>query len=165
MQDANDKLDDRVAIITEQTVVVALKTRDVDYNKTSIEGALSSTLNELLVFVLDELSGIRDSFKVFNVQVTTAPESLAVVLSTIVRDTAATAPIARHSNKTVKQDVEESVIDPVFTPPSPYSPFIPQRVQDSLSDETCKSGKHKRAKKTLSRRKSSIFSVDKECGL
>lgn len=59
MQEATDKSDDWVVDIAKKTVADALKTCGVDRNKSLIKSALICALNELLVSVLDDTSGIR----------------------------------------------------------------------------------------------------------
>lgn len=80
--------------IAKQTVVDALESRNVVQNKAFIKGALKSVLNELLVFILDDSSGIRESFEDAIVQVATAPKLLAIIASAVTKDTVAITPIA-----------------------------------------------------------------------
>lgn len=62
VQEAIQKLYDRVISIVEQTGVDALETFDVDCYKASIKGVLRSALNELLIFILDGSLVVKESF-------------------------------------------------------------------------------------------------------
>lgn len=121
MHKATNKLGDRLVDIAEQTVVDAFETYDVDHNKDSIKGALKSVLNELLVFILDNSSQIRESFKGAVISVATAPKLLPIIASEVAKDSSAMTPIAWYAAKTVKQGAEKAVkglvCNPLFPPP------------------------------------------------
>lgn len=97
MQEAIDKLDDRVINIAEQSVVDALEACDINYNKTFIENALRSVLNELALSFLNDSLLVRESFLHAIIQVTIAPKSLAIVASAAARDSAFMASIAWYA--------------------------------------------------------------------
>lgn len=75
MQKAIEEMDDCVIRLAEWTVLDALKPCDVDYNKAFVKGTLKSALKGLLVSILDDSSGIKESFEVAIPQVETAPKS------------------------------------------------------------------------------------------
>lgn len=62
---------------------------------------------------------MKKSFEDEIVQVATEPKSIAIVASAFERDITSMAPIARYAVEIVKQDVEESVEDMVFTALTP----------------------------------------------
>lgn len=72
LQDAMEKLDDRIIDLAQKTVIDALETCDVDHNETFIKEALCSALNSLLPSILEDDSGIRELFKSAIVQVSTS---------------------------------------------------------------------------------------------
>lgn len=113
------KLNDLVANITEQTAVNALKICNVDYNKVFIESGQRSALNEVLAFVLDDPSRIRNSFENAIVQVASAPGSLAILELAVSSDTVAIKPISRYAAKILKPEVKQSVKDLDLTSFSP----------------------------------------------
>lgn len=137
-------------------MVSILKICDVDRNKTFVKNALESTSIGLLVTILDDSSGITESFKDSIIQVKSAPRWLAIIATAIAKDTVALAPIARYAAKIVKKKMAELVKDLVLTLPSP-----PPSGLDSFSDEACKSRKDRRSKMKLSRRKSLVLSLHK----
>lgn len=60
---AMEKFDDLVMSLTERKVIDTLKTCDVDHNKALTEGELRSALNSLPLSILEDESGIRESFE------------------------------------------------------------------------------------------------------
>lgn len=109
MQEAIVKMDDGVINVAEQTVVGAQDASDEDHSKASVVVALKSALHGLLVFILDDSSGIRDIFGDARNQVKMAPKSLALISFAAVRETLAIGPTARYDTKLVKQKAEKSV--------------------------------------------------------
>lgn len=109
--------------VAERTVVDTLETYDVDRNKAFFKAALKSVLNELVVFILDDSSEIRESFNDAIIQVTTVPNSLAIIAPAVAKDTAAMRPIDRFAAKILKQELEKSVKDLAFIPPRPTVGF------------------------------------------
>lgn len=142
LEEALDKIDDRMIDVAEQTVINALETCDVDHNKAFVKGALRSALKSLLLSIMEDSSGIRESFEEAIVQVATAPKTLIAIASAMVTDAAIMAPIAKFVAQTVKKEVEESVKDLVLIPPSP----LPSG-SDSSSDESKNDRRNKAAKK------------------
>lgn len=142
MQEATNKLTDRVISIAKQTVVHALKICSVNHNKDFIKSALWCVLNGLLVSVLENSSGIKKSFQDAITQVATAPKSLAVIAAAVARDTAATTPTAWYAARIVKQEVKDSVKNLVLTAISP-APFS----SNLSSDKAKKSRTDRRFKK------------------
>lgn len=69
LQDALDEYENRVMVLAERTAIKALNTCDVDYNKALIKGALRSSLNALLLSILENESEIRDSLELTVFQV------------------------------------------------------------------------------------------------
>lgn len=63
MQKANDKPDVRVINIAEKTVADAFETCDVDHNNALVNGTLRSTLEAVLVFILNNSLKSRKSFQ------------------------------------------------------------------------------------------------------
>lgn len=141
MQGAIDKLE------------AAWQTCDVGHNKDFIKSALKSALNVLLVFVLDDSSGIKESFEDAKLLVATALKLEAIVASAFARDTAPLKPTTRYASKNVKPDAEGSAKDLVSTICS-----SPPSGSDLSSDEVSKSRKDKRFMKKSSRCQSSVFS-------
>lgn len=86
-----------------------------------------------------------------------APKLFAKIASAIAGDTAAIAPIAWYTAKIVRQEMEKSVKDLLFTQPSP-----PLSGLDSSSDEAHKNRKDRRSKKKAICRNSSLFLSDNE---
>lgn len=65
--------------IAEQIVADALGTCGVDHNKAFFKAASRSALNRQLVSILDDTSGISESFEDAIIQVTTALKLLAII--------------------------------------------------------------------------------------
>lgn len=63
LQDALDKLDNKVIDLAGRTVVSALETNDVNHNEVFVKDALCSALNSLLLSILEDDSRIRVSFE------------------------------------------------------------------------------------------------------
>lgn len=99
LQEAIEELDDRVINITERTVVNALEACDMDQNYAFLRGTLRSVLNRLLIFFLDNWSGVRGSFKDKIFLVATAPKSAAIIVSEVAKDTAAIRLTTRYDEK------------------------------------------------------------------
>lgn len=81
-----EKLNDRVINLAERTVIDALKTCNVDYNKASIKGALCSVVNSLLFSILEDESKIRKSFESAIVQVAASVKMVSRTAKAIVAD-------------------------------------------------------------------------------
>lgn len=155
MQEGINKLDNGVLDTAKQTVLDALEASDVDPNKSYIKVALRTALNGLLVFVLNDLPGTKESLDDKTVRVETAPKSLAIFASAVARDIAAMDATVWYASMIVKEGVEESIKSLVHTSPSP-----PLSGPDSSFDEAWENRKDRRSKRKLWRRKASVFLSD-----
>lgn len=153
MQNAIDKLDNRVIDIAEQTRIDALENFKLDSSRFFIKDTLKIALNKLLVSILNDTLGIMECFEYAMVRVATTPHPSAVVASAAAKSIAAMGLNARFAASIVTQHVEESVKNLVFSPFLPpssgsYSPFYKAR----------KSHEEKRPEKKSSRRKLCVLS-------
>lgn len=93
-QEATVKLDYWLMDVSEQTVVGAPKTCDVDCNKVFIKDAPENNLNGLLPSILVDLSNTKKCFEDAIIQVKQAPKSYAKIASEVTNAIAAILPIA-----------------------------------------------------------------------
>lgn len=157
IQEAVDKLNNRVIIITEQAGADTLKPCDIDYNKAFIKGAQKSALKRWLVSILNNSSGIKNSFGKDIPQVSTASKSLALITLAIASGAAVMDSIFWFAARNGKQEVEQSVRGMLFTPTA-----LPSFGLDSSSKEARKICKDRRSKRNLICRKSSTFSLNRK---
>lgn len=119
MQEAIDKLDDRVIGVATQTVVDVLNTCNLDQNQAFIKVALRIALNRMLVLILDDSSGTIEFFEHAIIGLATAPKLIAIIDSAAAKYTAGMAHTARCAAKIMKQEVKKLVKGLIFTPFTP----------------------------------------------
>lgn len=103
-----ETLDDQVMNISQRTVIDALETCKVDHNKAFIKGALRNAPNSLLISILKNESGIRESSEFAIVQVATSLNFVSKIFKAIVTDAAILAPIAKVVEQAVRSEAAES---------------------------------------------------------
>lgn len=103
-----EKLDDRVVALAQRRVIDALETLDVEHNMAFIKEALRRAPNSLLLLILEDESGIRESSKSAIVQVTTRVKVVSKIDKAIVTTAAVLATIAKFAVEAVKSEVAES---------------------------------------------------------
>lgn len=151
------KLDSQVVIVAKQTVINALETCDINHNEVCIKSALKSAPNGLLISVMDSPLEIRKSFKVAVIQLASSPRLLTTIAVAVARNAAVMPPITKFAVATVRKEIDESVKDLVFT-----SPSLPPFVLASSSAKSQKSRRNRALKKCISRRKSTLRSLEKD---
>lgn len=112
----------------------------MDLNKAFLKEALRGALNILLLSIMKDSSGVRESFEEAAVRVATALKTLTTIASAIAKDAAVMTAIAKFAPETVKKEVAESVNALILTPPSP-----PPSGSDSSSKECLNDRKDKPA--------------------
>lgn len=86
-------------------MIDALETCNVDQNKAFIKDVLRSALNSILLLILEDESGIRESFESAIFQVATSVKAVSKIGKAIMTDAVVLAPIAMFSVKAVKSKV------------------------------------------------------------
>lgn len=96
-------MDGRLIDVTKQTVINSLVTCDVDHNNEFVKGPLSNALNTLLLSIMEDSFGIRESFEEAILQAATALNTLAGTAAAIANDAAMMALIRKFAAETVKK--------------------------------------------------------------
>lgn len=109
IEKAKYKLDDRVVDFAEQIVIDALEKINADHNKAFINGTVSSVLNALLISIMDDYSGIRESFGEATTQVATASRSVTTNAAERVKSLSVMAAILKFAADTVRKEIDEMV--------------------------------------------------------
>lgn len=143
-QEATHKLDYNVGNIAEQTKDSTLEICDVDHKKVFIKSALKCALSKLLLSILDDSLGIKESFQNAIFSVATTSKSITVVALAVGRNNKAVESTARYVAEVFNEEMVESVKDLLSTLP-PHS----QSGSDSSSDKAQKSSDDRKSKKNL----------------
>lgn len=88
--------------IAERTVIDALETCEVDHNKAFVKEALHGALNSLVMSILEDEFGIRESFEFAVVQIATIQVVMPKIATTVVTDSVVLAPIVQFAVDVVK---------------------------------------------------------------
>lgn len=129
-----DLLNIRLVDGDKQTVIEALETCDANHNKAFIKGTLRSALNELLMFILDNISATRKPLEPAMIQATIAAELLPTIAATTIKIVVVMAYIVKFAAELVKKEVDRSVEDPALTLSSLSPPCLDLSASESHND-------------------------------